>query len=176
MAKKKRRGPATDSTSPLLSILVIIVLIAAVAGYWWSQQQRRVQHPKQQAASRLVPVAYNATVKDMTGQKQSFFFEHLVDIKRLNAAKGDKRVATAIVREVTMPHYNEMLRAKPWRCLNCQKPATKLYLHAMLYLNDEEPHIQDYGPSPCCNSQACGAAINGIVKKTYAEVMQTMRQ
>jgi hypothetical protein len=109
MARNRRPLPVRHRNTPMLYVSVIIALVAAVAAYWVAQQQRQTQHPKQKASGRLVPVTYNATVRDMTGQEQSFFFRHLIDSKRLRAGKASEQVRTAILKEVTMPHYKWVL-------------------------------------------------------------------
>lgn len=74
MAKKKnRRTPALDDSSSLFSAFVLILIVSAIAGDWLSHKQRRI-HSTQQQQPNLVQLPYRATVKDATGQQQSFFF------------------------------------------------------------------------------------------------------
>ncbi|WIA08817.1 hypothetical protein OEZ85_008239 [Tetradesmus obliquus] len=56
----------------------------------------------------------------------------MVDSNRLEKARTDKQEGLAMIQEVTSQHSREMLKAKPWRCIICQKRATRLYLQAML--------------------------------------------
>lgn len=44
----------------------------------------------------------------------------------------------------------EMLKAKPWRCIICQKRATRLYLQAMLYVNEDEKFVRVRGHCFLC--------------------------
>ncbi|WIA28872.1 hypothetical protein OEZ86_011397 [Tetradesmus obliquus] len=89
----------------------------------------------------------------------------MVDSNRLEKARTDKQEGLAIIQEVTSQHSREMLKAKPWRCIICQKRATRLYLQAMLYVNEDEKFVRDLGPLPCCYSQACNAAVIAFAQK-----------
>jgi hypothetical protein len=95
--------PANDNSSSLINAVVFVLILCAIAGYWLSAKQRGTRAKQQ--PGKLVPVPNSATVQDMTGQKKSFSFVHMVDSNRLEKAKKHRREATAIVKEVTMPHY-----------------------------------------------------------------------
>lgn len=72
----------------------------------------------------------------------------------------------------TIPIYccREMLQAKPWKCVCCGQPATKLFLHPMSYLHKPEPFVQDLGTSPGCSSQHCATEVTQGVRQIMAEV------
>lgn len=92
-----------------------------------TSRRRNVRPPQQHTTSRgQRTVLYCATVRDAVGHKQVFSFESRVDSKAFARALADDAEGKVLVREVTMPHYDDMLEvgcvwmcvfAWPWCCV-----------------------------------------------------------
>jgi tetratricopeptide (TPR) repeat protein len=156
---------------------------AAAVQQQQQQQQPQQQHQQQQssaasaparawaaAAQPTVAVTYSAKVRDDSGNVRSFSFEHRLDAARVRRAATDRQEGVAILRAVTMPHYQEMLAAAPWRCVSCvTAPATKLLLHPMSYLHLSPPKVLDAGVTPVSAQAACAAAAEAMTQSIMAQ-------
>ena len=81
------------------------------------RESKRLQRPQR-------AVRYNAKIRDCQEPKKepSFSFVHTFDAARVQRALTDQSVASKLIEEAVMPHYNEMLKAKRWACLACHRP------------------------------------------------------
>jgi len=109
----------------------------------------------------MVNVMYEGTVYDVTNASYPFKIPTPVPREALRLANaGDVTVIRQILTAVVMMNHRRLLTAHPWKCVECQKPATTLQLHPMSYLHLETgPMIYDQ-PGPTCERRQCQDAHN----------------
>jgi tetratricopeptide (TPR) repeat protein len=164
------RGLGVDSTNTELQSLQKTI----------QQHKKQLRQLEEQESKRLKrpqrAVRYNARILDCDGstQEQSFSFVQTFDAARVQEAITDIAVGQQLIQELVMPHYREMLNAKPWGCIGCHKPAKKLLLNPGAYLHLPEPLLFDLMPSPCCGAPQCMAYCYEQPRKMLAEIDEEM--
>ncbi len=119
-------------------------------------------------------IEYTIKCSDATGQKEKFVFhQHTAPsslCRQLDLSSNQMKMqVSGLMRGLVRIHHNEVLQARAWFCVECNRSATNIIHNPMSYLHLPKPQIIDLA-TPCCANKICEASI----QVHFAEMMATM--
>jgi len=119
-------------------------------------------------------IEYAITCSDATGQEEKFVFhQHTAPSSVCQQPDlSSNQIKTQIIllmRDLVKTHHKEVLQARAWFCVECNRSATNIIHNPMSYLHLPKPQIIDLA-TPCCANKICEASIQAH----FAEMMATM--
>jgi hypothetical protein len=120
------------------------------------------------------PIEYAITCSDATGQEEKFVFhQHTapsslcqqLDLSTHQAA----RQVSVLMQALVKAHHREVLQARAWSCVECNRPATTIVHNPMSYLHLSKPQVYDFA-IPCCANKTCDSNIQAHFNEIMSEM------
>jgi hypothetical protein len=116
-------------------------------------------------------INYKVVVTDQY-HKQEFNFSQRVP-STLHQEVSNRSVLVEFMKELTREHHAELVEAYPWRCVECDLPATTLVHQPHSYVHlKEDPFIVDFAAPVCFESSRCIHIIHEEKHHLATEVMK----
>jgi hypothetical protein len=119
-------------------------------------------------------IEYAITCSDATGQEEKFIFhQHTAPsslCRQLDLSSHQaKTEISSLMKDLVKTHHREVLQARSWFCVECNRPATTIVHNPMSYLHLSKPQIVDFA-IPCCADKKCDTNI----QTHFGEMMSEM--
>ena len=119
-------------------------------------------------------IEYTITCSDARGQEEKFIFnQHTAPssvCRQLDLSSNQAKIqVTTLMRDLVKTHTREVLQARSWSCVECNRPATTIIHNPMSYLHLPKPQIIDFA-APCCANKTCDASIQAHFGEMMAEI------
>lgn len=120
-------------------------------------------------------IEYIITCSDATGQEEKFIFQqHTVPSslcqQQLDLSSDQvKTEISVLMQDLVRKHHREVLQARAWSCVECNRPATTIVHNPMSYLHLPKPQIFNFA-IPCCANKTCDSSIQAHFGEMMAEM------